>query len=242
MASATSSSPIPRRRSRSTPGRSCRPRYNPRPSEDDKTIHFVIPPKPANSDELSEEDLEKVAGGIDHHRRHHFRRRICHHRCCGGGERGDQGKPRLVRSIGRRRPRQRLECVVGADAGEPELTESERGTAGACLLDQISASVEWVVAFRLTAVTQCATGGLAPEALVFLLEPGARRPSDEFVVLTARGRYLAEADCRLRPGDHVTPALAPLVGDSMAHRMRRCSTPCRWRASRLRRRGRAGRG
>ena len=85
------------------------------------------------------------------------------------------------------------------------------------LLDQISASVEWVVAFRLTAVTQCATGGLAPE-LVFLLEPGARRPSDEFVVLTARGRYLAEADCRLRPGDHVTPALAPLVGDSVAHR------------------------
>ncbi len=85
------------------------------------------------------------------------------------------------------------------------------------LLDQISASVEWVVAFRLTAVTQCATGGLAPE-LVFLLEPGARRPSDEFVVLTARGRYLAEADCRLRPGDHVTPALAPLVGDSVARR------------------------
>ena len=34
-------------------------------AEDDKTIHFVIPPKPANSDELSEEDLEKVAGGID---------------------------------------------------------------------------------------------------------------------------------------------------------------------------------
>ena len=34
-------------------------------AEDDKTIHFVIPPKPANSDELSEEDLEKIAGGID---------------------------------------------------------------------------------------------------------------------------------------------------------------------------------
>jgi hypothetical protein len=33
--------------------------------EDDKTIHFVIPPKPANTDELSDEDLEKVAGGID---------------------------------------------------------------------------------------------------------------------------------------------------------------------------------
>ncbi len=33
--------------------------------EDDKTIHFVIPPKPANADELSDEDLEKVAGGID---------------------------------------------------------------------------------------------------------------------------------------------------------------------------------
>ena len=26
---------------------------------------FVIPPKPANADELSDEDLEKVAGGID---------------------------------------------------------------------------------------------------------------------------------------------------------------------------------
>jgi Nitrile hydratase, alpha chain len=34
-------------------------------AEDDKTIHFVIPPKPANTDELSDEDLEKVAGGID---------------------------------------------------------------------------------------------------------------------------------------------------------------------------------
>ena len=34
-------------------------------AEDDKTIHFVIPPKPANADELSDEDLEKVAGGID---------------------------------------------------------------------------------------------------------------------------------------------------------------------------------
>lgn len=34
-------------------------------AEDDKTIHFVIPPKPANVDELSDEDLEKVAGGLD---------------------------------------------------------------------------------------------------------------------------------------------------------------------------------
>ena len=34
-------------------------------AEDDKTIHFVIPPKPANADQLSDEDLEKVAGGID---------------------------------------------------------------------------------------------------------------------------------------------------------------------------------
>ena len=34
-------------------------------AEDDKTIHFVIPPKPANVDELSDEDLEKVAGGVD---------------------------------------------------------------------------------------------------------------------------------------------------------------------------------
>ena len=34
-------------------------------AEDEKTIHFVIPPKPANADELSDEDLEKVAGGID---------------------------------------------------------------------------------------------------------------------------------------------------------------------------------
>ena len=34
-------------------------------AEDDKTIHFVIPSKPANADELSDEDLEKVAGGID---------------------------------------------------------------------------------------------------------------------------------------------------------------------------------
>ena len=31
-----------------------------------KTIHFVIPPKPANTDELSDEDLEKVAGGTSH--------------------------------------------------------------------------------------------------------------------------------------------------------------------------------
>ena len=34
-------------------------------AEDDRTIHFVIPPKPANADELSDEDLEKVAGGVD---------------------------------------------------------------------------------------------------------------------------------------------------------------------------------
>ena len=34
-------------------------------AEDDKTIHFVIPPKPAHADELSDEDLEKVAGGVD---------------------------------------------------------------------------------------------------------------------------------------------------------------------------------
>ena len=34
-------------------------------AEDDKTIHFVIPAKPANTDELSDEDLEKVAGGLD---------------------------------------------------------------------------------------------------------------------------------------------------------------------------------
>ena len=34
-------------------------------AEDDKTIHFVIPAKPADADELSDEDLEKVAGGID---------------------------------------------------------------------------------------------------------------------------------------------------------------------------------
>lgn len=33
--------------------------------EDDRTIHFVIPAKPVNADELSDEDLEKVAGGID---------------------------------------------------------------------------------------------------------------------------------------------------------------------------------
>ena len=33
--------------------------------EDDKTIHFVIPAKPTNADELSDEDLEKVAGGVD---------------------------------------------------------------------------------------------------------------------------------------------------------------------------------
>ena len=34
-------------------------------AEDDKTIHFVIPVKPTNTDELSDEDLEKVAGGLD---------------------------------------------------------------------------------------------------------------------------------------------------------------------------------
>ena len=34
-------------------------------AEDDKTIHFVIPAKPASADELSDQDLEKVAGGID---------------------------------------------------------------------------------------------------------------------------------------------------------------------------------
>ena len=34
-------------------------------AEDDTTIHFVIPKKPANADQLSDEDLEKVAGGID---------------------------------------------------------------------------------------------------------------------------------------------------------------------------------
>ena len=34
-------------------------------AEDDATLHFVIPNKPANADALSDEDLEKVAGGID---------------------------------------------------------------------------------------------------------------------------------------------------------------------------------
>ena len=34
-------------------------------AEDANTIHFVIPMKPAAADELSEEDLEKIAGGID---------------------------------------------------------------------------------------------------------------------------------------------------------------------------------
>ena len=33
--------------------------------EDAQTVHFVIPPKPRNADELSDEDLEKVAGGVD---------------------------------------------------------------------------------------------------------------------------------------------------------------------------------
>ena len=34
-------------------------------AEDDATLHFVMPNKPANADALSDEDLEKVAGGID---------------------------------------------------------------------------------------------------------------------------------------------------------------------------------
>jgi hypothetical protein len=34
-------------------------------AEDYKTIHFVIPPRPANADGLLDEDLEKVAGDID---------------------------------------------------------------------------------------------------------------------------------------------------------------------------------
>jgi hypothetical protein len=34
-------------------------------AEDDRTIHFVIPLKPANADELPDAELEKVAGGID---------------------------------------------------------------------------------------------------------------------------------------------------------------------------------
>jgi hypothetical protein len=34
-------------------------------AEDENHLHFVIPAKPANSTELSDSDLEKVAGGID---------------------------------------------------------------------------------------------------------------------------------------------------------------------------------
>ena len=34
-------------------------------AEDERTIHFVIPAKPAGTETLSDEDLEKVAGGID---------------------------------------------------------------------------------------------------------------------------------------------------------------------------------
>jgi hypothetical protein len=33
--------------------------------EDDNTVHFTIPPAPSNIAELSDEDLEKVAGGTD---------------------------------------------------------------------------------------------------------------------------------------------------------------------------------
>ena len=33
--------------------------------EDGNTLHFSIPPTPANLAELSDEDLEKVAGGTD---------------------------------------------------------------------------------------------------------------------------------------------------------------------------------
>ena len=33
--------------------------------EDANTLHFSIPPAPANLSELSDEDLEKVAGGTD---------------------------------------------------------------------------------------------------------------------------------------------------------------------------------
>ena len=33
--------------------------------EDENNLHFVIPMKPANLGELSDEDLEKVAGGAD---------------------------------------------------------------------------------------------------------------------------------------------------------------------------------
>ena len=34
-------------------------------AKNDRTIHFVIPSKPTNADELTDTDLEKVAGGID---------------------------------------------------------------------------------------------------------------------------------------------------------------------------------
>jgi hypothetical protein len=34
-------------------------------AEDDNHLHFVIPAKPAKAGELSDEDLEKVAGGMD---------------------------------------------------------------------------------------------------------------------------------------------------------------------------------
>ena len=34
-------------------------------AEDEKSIHFVIPQKPANASELTDDELEKVAGGID---------------------------------------------------------------------------------------------------------------------------------------------------------------------------------
>ena len=65
-------------------------------AEDDKTIHFVIPAKPPKADELSDEDLEKVAGGMTRHR--------LHHRHCRGLSRvwrrrrrvGHADEPRLV--------------------------------------------------------------------------------------------------------------------------------------------------
>ena len=34
-------------------------------AEDEKSIHFVIPQKPANASELTDDELEKVAGGVD---------------------------------------------------------------------------------------------------------------------------------------------------------------------------------
>jgi hypothetical protein len=34
-------------------------------AEDENHLHFVIPAKPANLGELSDEDLQKVAGGVD---------------------------------------------------------------------------------------------------------------------------------------------------------------------------------